>query len=53
MKSKEFIRAYKGYVVRRFGPWLIAIPKDAKCYAHRIEVDENLSLAFKRLKEEL
>jgi hypothetical protein len=47
----EFIKEYKGYVYRRLGQYLIAIPKDALCFVHKMLPKETNEDAFDQLKK--
>lgn len=50
-KAKEIVIAHNGYVIRKFGTTLIAVPKDALCFAHDVTRGETNGRAVYALKQ--
>lgn len=46
---KSYIKEYKNYSVRKLGRYLIATPKEAYCYTHKIMAGESNEFAFKEM----
>ncbi len=47
---KPVIEEYKGYVIRKLGRLMLAIPKDAVCWYHGMAVGESNKSAMENMK---